>query len=288
MPAIWGRGIAFADKDSGDIVNGYVTGLKNVTVLPHAHDCRWNTETHEKSCVCGYAEATDSDAPVISGIENGKTYYGAAEFSVADANDFTVTVDGEEVQLTLGSYILMPDNKQHTVTATDIAGNTTSVTVTVNMLYKVTLSSGAGYTLSGDPLVGHGQEYTFTLEIAKGYSKTENFMVDVNGAPMHSDSGSYTVSPVTSDIVVTVFGVADITPPAAEITISTNKFNSFMNTITFGLFFKKTQTVTVTASDNGSGLSKAEYLLSETAFADIGAITGDWTELYACGRQREL
>lgn len=274
-----GEGRAFADKDSGDIVNGYVTRLKNVTVLPHAHDCRWDTETHEKNCVCGYVEATDSDAPVISGIENGTTYYSAAEFSVADDNDFTVTVDGEEVQLTLGSYILMPDNKQHTVIATDVAGNTTSVTVTVNMLYKVTLSSGAGYTLSGDPLVGHGQEYTFTLEIAKGYSKTENFMVDVNGAPMHSDSGSYTVSPVTSDIVITVFGVADITPPAAEITISTNKFNSFMNTITFGLFFKKTQTVTVTASDNGSGLSKAEYLLSETAFADISAITGDWTEL---------
>ena len=273
------EGLAFADKDSGDIVNGYVTGLKNVTVIPHAHDCRWNTETHEKSCACGYVEATDSDAPVISGIENGKTYYGAVEFSVADANDFTVTVDGEEVQLTLGSYILMPDNKQHTVTATDVAGNTTSVTVTVNMLYKVTLSSGAGYTLRGDPLVGHGQEYTFTLEIAKGYSKTENFMVDVNGAPMHSDSGSYTVPPVMSDIVVTVFDVADITPPAAEITISTNKFNSFMNTITFGLFFKKTQTVTVTASDNGSGLEKVEYLLSETAFEDKDAIVGDWTEL---------
>ena len=274
-----GEGRAFADKDSGEIVNGYVTGLKNVTVLPHAHDCRWNTETHEKSCICGYVEATDSDAPIISGIENGKTYYSAAEFTVTDDNGFTVTVDGEEVQLTLGGYILMPDNKQHTVIATDVAGNTTSVTVTVNMLYKVTLSSGAGYTLSGDPLVGHGQEYTFTLEIAEGYSKTENFMVDVNGAPMHSDSGSYTVSPVTSDIVVTVFGVADITPPAAEIAIGTNKFNSFMNTITFGLFFKKTQTVTVTASDNGSGLSKAEYLLSETAFADISAITGDWTEL---------
>ena len=274
-----GEGRAFADKDSGEIVNGYVTGLKNVTVLPHAHDCRWNTETHEKSCICGYVEATDSDAPIISGIENGKTYYSAAEFTVTDDNDFTVTVDGEEVQLTLGSYILMPDNKQHTVIATDVAGNTTSVTVTVNMLYKVTLSSGAGYTLSGDPLVGHGQEYTFTLEIAKGYSKTENFMVDVNGAPMHSDSGSYTVSPVTSDIVITVFGVADITPPAAEITISTNKFNSFMNTITFGLFFKKTQTVTVTASDNGSGLEKVEYLLSETAFEDKDAIVGDWTEL---------
>ncbi len=28
-----GEGRAFADKDSGDIVNGYVTGLKNVTGL---------------------------------------------------------------------------------------------------------------------------------------------------------------------------------------------------------------------------------------------------------------
>lgn len=52
-----------------------------------------------------------------------------------------------------------------------------------------------------------------------------------------------------------------------------------MNTITFGLFFKKTQTVTVTASDTGSGLSKAEYLLSETAFEDKDAIAGNWTEL---------
>ena len=52
-----------------------------------------------------------------------------------------------------------------------------------------------------------------------------------------------------------------------------------MNTITFGLFFKKTQTVTVTASDNGSGLEKVEYLLSETAFEDKDAIVGDWTEL---------
>ena len=274
-----GEGRAFADKDSGDIVNGYVTRLKNVTVLPHAHDCRWDTETHEKNCVCGYVEATDSDAPVISGIENGKTYYGAAEFTVTDDNDFTVTVDGNPVLPENGRFTLVPDNEQHTITATDAAGNSTSVTVCVNRIYKVTLNGGAGYTLSGEPLVGYGQEYTFTLEIAEGYSKTESFMVDVNGAPMYSESGSYTVSPVTSDIVVTVFGVADITPPVAEITISTNKFNSFMNTITFGLFFKKTQTVTVTASDNGSGLEKVEYLLSETAFEDKDAIVGDWTEL---------
>lgn len=147
-------------------------------------------------------------------------------------------------------------------------------------LYKVTLSTGAEYTLTGEPLAGYGTDYyTFTLDIAEGYSKTDNFMVDVNGAPMRSKDGVYTVSNVTSDVFVTVFGVADITPPDAQIEIGTNKFNSFMNRLTFGLFFKQTQTVTVTASDKGSGLAKTEYLLSETAFADKDAITGEWTEL---------
>ena len=35
----------------------------------------------------------------------------------------------------------------------------------------------------------------------------------------------------------------------------------------------------VKATDFGSGIKKVEYLLSETAFRDKDAITGDWTEL---------
>ena len=273
------EGKAFEDMNNGDVIDGRVGIAGNVKVVDHTHTCVWKTSTHEKLCGCGYVEAVDTEAPVISGIEDGKTYYGAVELSVTDANEFTVTVDGTAVQLTLGSYILEPDNEQHIITATDVAGNVSSVTVRVNKLYKVTLSSGSGYTLKGEPVAGYATDYTFTLEIADGYSKTDNFMVDVNGRPMQSDSGSYTVTNVTSDIIVTVFGVADITPPSAEIEIGTNKFGSFINKITFGMFFKKTQTVTVTASDEGSGIAKAEYLVSETAFADKNAITGDWTEL---------
>ena len=52
-----------------------------------------------------------------------------------------------------------------------------------------------------------------------------------------------------------------------------------MNAVTFGLFFKETKTVTVTASDAGSGLAKIEYMLSETAFENKEAVTGDFTEL---------
>ncbi len=273
------EGKALNDMNRDEIIDGRRGAAGPVQVVDHTHTCVWKTNTHEKLCGCGYVEATDTEAPVISGIENGKTYYGAAEFSVADANDFTVTVDGKEVRLTLGSYILEPDNEQHIITATDVAGNVSSVMVTVNMLYKVKLISGAGYTLKGEPLAGYGTDYTFTLEIADGYSKTDSFMVAVNGRPMQSDSGSYTVSNVTSDIFVTVFGVADITAPEVEVSIRGNKFKGFLNRITFGLFFKETQTVQITAADNGSGIKKVEYLLSETAFADKNAVTGDWTEL---------
>ena len=272
-------GTAFEDTNTGDVIDGRVSIAGHVKVVSHTHSCVWNTKTHEKLCGCGYVETTDTKAPVISGIENGKTYYGATEFSVTDDNDFTVTIDGNPVKLTIGSYILVPDNKSHTITAADAAGNTASVTVSTFMLYKVTLGSGNGYTVTGEPVAGYGTDYTFTVEIADGYSKTDNFMVDVNGMPLTSDNGSYTYPSVESDIYVTVFGVADITPPDAEVSVGTNKFKSFINNVSFGLFFKKSQTVFVTASDLGSGIDKMEYLLSDTAFTDKAAVSGDWTEL---------
>ena len=44
--------------------------------------------------------------------------------------------------------------------------------------------------------------------------------------------------------------LTDLTAPTGEISIGINKWNSFLNTITFGLFFKDTQSVTITASDD--------------------------------------
>lgn len=43
---------------------------------------------------------------------------------------------------------------------------------------------------------------------------------------------------------------ADSTPPSGEIALGENHWNKFLNDITFGLFFKETQQVTVTASDD--------------------------------------
>ena len=60
----------------------------------------------------------------------------------------------------------------------------------------------------------------------------------------------------------------DIAVPTGEIKIAENGWKSFLNTITFGLFFKDTQTVTVTATDNSGETVTIEYLLSEKALAE--------------------
>ena len=55
----------------------------------------------------------------------------------------------------------------------------------------------------------------------------------------------------------------DTEKPTGEIIIGTDKWREFLNTLTFGLFFKDTQTVTITAADNSGETVTVEYLLSD-------------------------
>ena len=83
--------------------------------------------------------------------------------------------------------------------------------------------------------------------------------VTVNADSKYSDLAS-------NDTVASVTLVAqwkDITAPIGEISVGTNKWNTFLNTITFGLFFKDTQSVTITASDYSGEDVTIEYLLSD-------------------------
>jgi len=55
----------------------------------------------------------------------------------------------------------------------------------------------------------------------------------------------------------------DIEKPTGEIIIGTNKWQEFLNKLTFGLFFKDTQEVTINAADNSGETVTVEYLLSD-------------------------
>ena len=75
----------------------------------------------------------DNVQPVIGGIENGKTYCEAQTVTVDEKYVDTVTVNGTEVTLDEnGSFILPAADGEQKIVATDKAGNTAEMTVTVN------------------------------------------------------------------------------------------------------------------------------------------------------------
>ena len=75
----------------------------------------------------------DNVQPVISGIENGKTYCGARTVTITEKYIDTVTVNGATVELDESdSFRLAPANGGQKIIVADKAGNTTEMTVTVN------------------------------------------------------------------------------------------------------------------------------------------------------------
>ena len=75
----------------------------------------------------------DNVQPVISGIEDGKTYCEAQTVTVDEKYVDTVTVNGTEVELDeSGSFTLSPADGEQKIIVTDRAGNTAEMTVTVN------------------------------------------------------------------------------------------------------------------------------------------------------------
>ena len=75
----------------------------------------------------------DNVLPVISGIEDGKTYCEAQTVTINEKYIDTVTVNGTAVTLDEnGRFALSPANGKQKIVVTDKAGNTAEMTVTVN------------------------------------------------------------------------------------------------------------------------------------------------------------
>ena len=75
----------------------------------------------------------DNIQPVISGIENGKTYCESQTVIVDEKYVDTVTVNGTVVTLDAdGGFVLPPTNGEQKIVVTDKAGNNAEMTVTVN------------------------------------------------------------------------------------------------------------------------------------------------------------
>ncbi len=141
-----------------------------------------------------------------------------------------------------------------------------------------------GYTLNVDhTVVDYNESSILTFALNKGYSKTNEFAIKVNGKTVQlDDHNRYTITNIQKDTYITVEGVADITAPVTEIKVSENTWGKILNKITFGLFFKETQTAEITATDEGSGVDKYYYYVnksgSKTPLTEEQLQSVDWKE----------
>ena len=191
--------------------------------------------------VCGHVMGTDTKAPVLEGLKDGESYTvediidgnpGAYTFTVSDpaasgetsSGIKSVTINGEPQ--TGPTYRLpAPDGgnndagAEHTVVATDNAGNTTMATVKIYRWHHVKVISPNGNgTASASPAKAVvGTEITLTATPNEGYHFKE-WEVMSGGVTIENDK--FTMP--DSDVEVKAIFEEDAPPVPAEYTVRFN------------------------------------------------------------------
>jgi len=110
----------------------------------------------------------DRTAPVITGVENGKTYYGDQTFTITDNVSVAVMLDGKTVAVTDKQIQVPANNTQRTIVITDAVGNVTEYKINVYKLYDVTFVAD-GKTIDTQQ-VGYGCDATMpAVPVKPGY-----------------------------------------------------------------------------------------------------------------------
>lgn len=111
-----------------------------------------------------------------------------------------------------------------------------------------------GYEMTSTAMeTTYGDSIVLFFKLKPGYTKGEKFQISASNGTVTESYGTYILSGITEDTVISVTGVVDTTAPTAEITVKDNSWNKFVDTITFGLFFNEKQDVTITGQRAGSG-----------------------------------
>ena len=197
------------------------------------------------------------------------------------------------VQWTAPTYAVTLNTNGGTINNGNVTGYTYGVGATLPTADDMTYT---GYTfkgwydnenLTGSPVTAIGGTETGNKEYwAKWEINQYTITFDANGgskiAPITQDYGTKITTPAdptrkgytfkgwdkeipktmpAENITITARW-RDTEKPTGEIIIGTNKWNKFLNELTFGIFFKDTQEVTINAVDN-SGTVFVSYLVTD-------------------------
>ncbi|NLZ45808.1 MAG: hypothetical protein GX896_03860, partial [Clostridiales bacterium] len=118
---------------------------------------------------------------------------------------------------------------------------------------EITLTAPTGYGIStSNALTENTWNSLITLDMQDGNAKSATYYLQ-----RESDGA-------ISDVKTANYKVDKIAPIDVELSYGKSNFKKFLNTITFGVFFKENVTVTLTSSDTLSGVKEFKYTLNGT------------------------
>ena len=227
-------------------------------IQPRAVLLTWGGNTtltyngREQTVTASVSNAVGNDSFTLSYENNGTTTNRATE---AGSYTATVTGLGNDNYTLDGAVNRSQDWSIRYLTAEDA---TLSGTAGNNGWYldTVTLTPPEGYEISEDKNIWQDTLMFHT----EGTQTAGYYLKDGNGGITDAKSVEVKI---------------DTTAPTGEIKIKENSFTSFLNTITFGYFFKETVKVSITGADAVSGVASIEY----QKVADEGSYdaAGPWT-----------
>jgi len=232
--------------------------------------------TYATQIVQAGEKAIQSDVPSRQGYQFTGWYLDDTKygFNAAVTGNMTLTA-----KWTANSYTITFDT------------NGGSAVAPITQDYGTDITAPAAPTKTGYTFMGWEPEIPATMP-AENMTITAKWRINQYTVTFDTDGGS-AVAPITQDYGTTITAPADPTregytfigwdkaipttmpaenmtitakwkdseKPTGEIKISKNSWKSFLNDITFGLFFKDTQTVTINAADN-SGTVFVSYLVT--------------------------
>ena len=253
------------NTNGGTINSGNVTGYTYGVgaTLPAADDMTYTGHTFK-----GWYDnenLTGSPVTAIGGAETGNKEYWAKW----EINQYTITFDtngGSEIApitQDYGTEITAPDNptrKGYTFKGWDkeIPKTMPAENITVKAQWEI-------------------NQYTITFDTNGGSEIapiTQDYGTEIT-APDNPTRKGYTFKGWDKEIPKTMPAEnititarwKDTEKPTGEIIIGTNKWNEFLNELTFGIFFKDTQEVTINAVDN-SGVVFVSYLVTDKELSE--------------------